>query len=91
MGRLFNSLARVGLAGRKICCAKKYVYKNFNIIHINYELFIFYFIVMVSKQRYSKMADQEMVFLKTVRNKDEQNPTRERLVQARLKKQETTK
>ena len=31
------------------------------------------------------MADQEMVFLKTVRNKDEQNPTRERLVQARLK------
>jgi len=36
---------------------------------------------MVSKKRYAEMAHQEMLFLKTIRDKDTTNPHREKIVQ----------
>ena len=36
---------------------------------------------MVSKKRFAEMANQEMLFLKTIRDKDVTNPHREKIVQ----------
>jgi hypothetical protein len=35
---------------------------------------------MISKKRFSAMAEQEMLFLKTVREKDPSDPNRNRIV-----------
>ena len=38
------------------------------------------YLVMVSKKRFADMANQEMIFLKTVRDTDPTNPHREKVV-----------